>query len=37
MACRVRKHLLPYVGEVEAGAVACGFGRALGNKVGALL
>ncbi|KAG6557250.1 hypothetical protein Mapa_001177 [Marchantia paleacea] len=28
----VRKHLLPYVGEVEAGAVACGFGRALGNK-----
>ncbi|KAL2634417.1 hypothetical protein R1flu_005896 [Riccia fluitans] len=28
----VRRDLLPYVGEVEAGAVACGFGRAFGNK-----
>lgn len=28
----VRKDLLPYVGDVNVGAVACGFGRALGNK-----
>lgn len=28
----VRRELLPYSGEFEYGAVACGFGRALGNK-----
>ncbi|XP_057853266.2 type II inositol polyphosphate 5-phosphatase 15 isoform X1 [Cryptomeria japonica] len=28
----VRKDLSPYVGDVDVGAVACGFGRALGNK-----
>ncbi|KAH9309596.1 hypothetical protein KI387_037507, partial [Taxus chinensis] len=28
----VRRDLLPYVGDVDVGAVACGFGRALGNK-----
>ena len=30
---RVSKGLLPYVGGVGVGAVACGFGRAFGNKV----
>lgn len=28
----VRRDLLPHVGDVDVGAVACGFGRALGNK-----
>lgn len=28
----VRRDLLPYVGDIDVGAVACGFGRALGNK-----
>eukprot|EP00850_Spirogloea_muscicola_P011526 SM000072S21160 [mRNA] locus=s72:58403:64831:- [translate_table: standard] len=28
----VKRRLLPSVGQVEVGAVACGFGRALGNK-----
>ncbi|MCO5564680.1 hypothetical protein L7F22_018347 [Adiantum nelumboides] len=28
----VTKELLPYVGYVDVGAVACGFGRAFGNK-----
>ncbi|MCO5564876.1 hypothetical protein L7F22_018544 [Adiantum nelumboides] len=28
----VTKELLPYVGNVDVGAVACGFGRAFGNK-----
>eukprot|EP00252_Welwitschia_mirabilis_P025610 TRINITY_DN8082_c0_g1_i1.p1 TRINITY_DN8082_c0_g1~~TRINITY_DN8082_c0_g1_i1.p1 ORF type:complete len:1116 (+),score=222.87 TRINITY_DN8082_c0_g1_i1:22-3369(+) len=28
----VKKELLPYVGDVDVGAVACGFGRTLGNK-----
>ncbi|CAM6046137.1 unnamed protein product [Sphagnum compactum] len=28
----VRKHLRPHVGDVDAGAVACGFGRTFGNK-----
>jgi hypothetical protein len=30
---RVRKSLKPYVGDVEAAAVPCGLGRAIGNKV----
>eukprot|EP00250_Pteridium_aquilinum_P020734 c24924_g1_i1 orf=742-3144(-) len=28
----VTKEILPYVGGVDVGAVACGFGRAFGNK-----
>lgn len=28
----VRKDLCPYIGEVDVGAVACGFGRTIGNK-----
>ncbi|KAF9624009.1 hypothetical protein IFM89_007707 [Coptis chinensis] len=28
----VRKNLKPHVGDVDAGAVPCGFGRAIGNK-----
>jgi len=28
----VRKRFLPFVGDVDATAVACGFGRTLGNK-----
>jgi hypothetical protein len=34
---RVRKRFLPFVGDVDATAVACGFGRTLGNKVSQLL
>ncbi|XP_065860846.1 type I inositol polyphosphate 5-phosphatase 12-like isoform X2 [Euphorbia lathyris] len=30
----VRKNLRAHVGDVDAGAVACGFGRAIGNKGG---
>ncbi|CAI7850400.1 unnamed protein product, partial [Closterium sp. NIES-53] len=30
----VREYLLPDISDVETGAVACGFGRALGNKGG---
>lgn len=30
---RVRKSLRPNVGDVDAAAVACGFGRTIGNKV----
>lgn len=30
---RVRKNLRAHVGDVDAGAVPCGFGRAIGNKV----
>jgi hypothetical protein len=30
---RVRKNLRKHVGDVDAGAVPCGFGRAIGNKV----
>ncbi|CAN1857751.1 Type I inositol polyphosphate 5-phosphatase 12 [Linum perenne] len=30
----VRKNLRQHVGDVDAGAVACGFGRAIGNKGG---
>ena len=30
---RARKSLKPYVGDVEAAAVPCGLGRAIGNKV----
>jgi hypothetical protein len=30
---RVKKDLRPYVGDIDAGAVPCGFGRAIGNKV----
>ncbi|XP_057845710.2 type II inositol polyphosphate 5-phosphatase 15 isoform X1 [Cryptomeria japonica] len=32
VAVWVRKHLWPYVGDVEVGAVACGLGRKIGNK-----
>ncbi|PKA54860.1 Type I inositol 1,4,5-trisphosphate 5-phosphatase 12 [Apostasia shenzhenica] len=32
IAAWVRKSLRPNVGDVDAAAVACGFGRALGNK-----
>lgn len=32
VAVWVRKDLWPYVGEVDVGAVACGFGRRIGNK-----
>lgn len=30
---RVRKSLEAHVGDVDAAAVPCGFGRAIGNKV----
>lgn len=30
---RARKNLRLNVGDVDAAAVACGFGRAIGNKV----
>jgi hypothetical protein len=30
---RARKSLKPHVGDVEAAAVPCGLGRAIGNKV----
>ncbi|XP_024524008.1 type II inositol polyphosphate 5-phosphatase 15 [Selaginella moellendorffii] len=30
----VRNELIPFVGEIDAAAVPCGFGRALGNKGG---
>ena len=30
---RVRKSVRTNVGDVDAGAVPCGFGRAIGNKV----
>lgn len=30
---RVRKNLRTHVGDVDAAAVPCGFGRAIGNKV----
>lgn len=30
---RVKKNLRTNVGDVDAGAVPCGFGRAIGNKV----
>ena len=29
----VRKNLRKHVGDVDAAAVPCGFGRAIGNKV----
>ncbi|MCI71163.1 inositol 145-trisphosphate 5-phosphatase, partial [Trifolium medium] len=29
----VRKNLRKHVGDIDAGAVPCGFGRAIGNKV----
>ncbi|XP_020583043.1 type II inositol polyphosphate 5-phosphatase 15-like isoform X2 [Phalaenopsis equestris] len=32
IAAWVRKSLRPYVGDVDAAAVACGFGRTIGNK-----
>ncbi|XP_015611230.1 type I inositol polyphosphate 5-phosphatase 13 [Oryza sativa Japonica Group] len=34
IAAWARKSLKPYVGDVEAAAVPCGFGRAIGNKGG---
>lgn len=30
---RVRKNLRTHVGDIDAAAVPCGFGRAIGNKV----
>ncbi|XP_030937887.1 type I inositol polyphosphate 5-phosphatase 12 isoform X2 [Quercus lobata] len=30
----VKKDLRPFVGDIDAGAVPCGFGRAIGNKGG---
>ena len=30
---RVRKPLRTHVGDLDVGAVACGLGRAIGNKV----
>jgi hypothetical protein len=30
---RARNDLKPYVGDVDAAAVPCGFGHAIGNKV----
>lgn len=30
---RVKKNVRTNVGDVDAGAVPCGFGRAIGNKV----
>lgn len=30
---RVRKSLRAHIGDLDVGAVACGFGRAIGNKV----
>lgn len=30
---RVRNDLKPHVGDIDAAAVPCGFGRAIGNKV----
>ncbi|KAF8388653.1 hypothetical protein HHK36_027330 [Tetracentron sinense] len=32
IAVWVRKNLIPHVGDVDAAAVPCGFGRAIGNK-----
>ncbi|KAF6160775.1 hypothetical protein GIB67_035976 [Kingdonia uniflora] len=32
IAIWVRKNLIPHVGDVDAAAVPCGFGRAIGNK-----
>ena len=29
----MKKDLRPFVGDIDAGAVPCGFGRAIGNKV----
>ncbi|KAG8057273.1 hypothetical protein GUJ93_ZPchr0002g23152 [Zizania palustris] len=34
IAAWARKSLKPYVGDVDAAAVPCGFGRAIGNKGG---
>ena len=31
--CRVKKDIRSFVGDVDAAAVACGFGRTFGNKV----
>jgi hypothetical protein len=31
---RVKTNIRLHVGDVEAAAVPCGFGRAIGNKVG---
>lgn len=30
---RVRKTVRPHVGDLDVAAVACGLGRAIGNKV----
>lgn len=30
---RVRKSLRAHIGDLDVGAVPCGFGRAIGNKV----
>ena len=30
---RVKDNLKPHVGDIDAAAVPCGFGRAIGNKV----
>lgn len=30
---RARNDLKPHIGDVDAAAVPCGFGRAIGNKV----
>lgn len=32
---RARRNLRAYIGDVDAAAVPCGFGRAIGNKVSA--
>lgn len=32
--CRVRKSLRSHAGDLDVSAVACGLGRAIGNKVG---
>lgn len=31
--CRVRNSIRTYVGDLDVAAVACGLGRAIGNKV----
>lgn len=33
VSVRVRNTLKPHAGDVDAAAVPCGFGRAIGNKV----
>lgn len=30
---RARKNVRPHIGDIDAAAVPCGFGRAIGNKV----